>query len=425
MVARHRYATPRVAVAALIWSLALGSSLSIAAEPGGIASDAIAAQQCAPVDGLVPERNPRRERLAAGPQQAAETHVTLDRMIGQMILVGFPGSSRRDAGVIAVCEQLARGTVGGVLLFPENIRSAANLRALATYLAGASKELAPFIAVDQEGGLVQRLSRRNGHAYFPAAKKVAHDPKLNTPEGAFGLYKRMADGLAKGGINLNFGPVVDLAVNPGNTVIVRRKRSYGADPKVVTALAGAFIAAHREANVITAVKHFPGHGSSWSDSHKALPDITKSWREAEIEPYVLLSRQGLLDMVMVGHLYHPRFSDGDEIPASLSERAVRALRTPGYIGFRGVIVSDDMEMGAVRGRMRFDDAIVKAVNAGVDLLVFSNVKGRDPKIGEKVHAAIAQAVKDGRISPRTIEDAYQRIALLKRRMMRRDLADTW
>jgi beta-N-acetylhexosaminidase len=412
-----RWALLIAAGAALLCLSAAGMRISLAAEPQG-----------RPGEGGSHEAQ-RAEAARAGALAAlrdeSEAATELDRMIGQMILVGFLGSSQRDAGVIAVHDQLKRGTVGGVLLFPDNIRSPANLRALTTYLASANPTLAPFIAVDQEGGLVQRLSRRNGHAYFPAARKVARDSRLNSPEAAFDLYKRMADMLAKGGINLNFGPVVDLSINPGNSVVVRRKRSYGTDPKIVTMLAGAFIAAHRDANVITAAKHFPGHGSSWSDSHKSLPDITKSWREVELDPYVGLNRSGLLDMVMLGHLYHPRFSDGEKVPASLSERAVRALRTKGYIGFQGVIVSDDMEMGAVRGRFDLDDTVVRAVNAGVDVLVFSNVKARDPKLGDKVHAAIAEAVREGRIAPQTIRQAYERIALLKRRMMRHDLADTW
>ena len=135
--------------------------------------------------------------------------------------------------------------------------------------------------------------------------------------------------MAGAGINLNFGPVVDLSLNPCNNVIARRKRSYGSDPKTVTSLARSFIAAHREANVLTAAKHFPGHGSSWSDSHKALPDMSRSWRESELEPYRRLARDGLLDMVMVGHLYHPRFSDGERLPTSLSASAIRALRADG------------------------------------------------------------------------------------------------
>jgi beta-N-acetylhexosaminidase len=382
------------AALALAFLPSLGMSLATAAEPAGVRGDA-----------------------------SAQAEQTLDRMIGQMILVGFLGSSEKDAGAIAVRDELARGTVGGVLLFPDNIRSPAQLRSLTAFLAAANPELTPFIAVDQEGGLVQRLTRRNGHVYFPSARDVARNKKLNTPEGAFDLYKKMADGLQKSGINLNFGPVVDLNLNPGNTVIGRRKRSYGTDPKLVTTLAGAFISGHRDANIITSAKHFPGHGSSWSDSHKALPDISRSWREIELEPYANLSKAGLLDTVMIGHLYHPRFSDGEKMPASLSSRAVQELRGP--IGYRGVIVSDDMEMGAIRGRFPFDEAIVKAVNAGIDILVFSNVKYRDPKLGDKVHAAIAAAARDGRIAPARIEEAYERIVLLKRRMMRHDLANTW
>jgi beta-N-acetylhexosaminidase len=127
-------------------------------------------------------------------------------------------------------------------------------------------------------------------------------------------------------------------------------------------------------------------------------------------------------MVMVGHLYHPRFSDGEKLPSSLSANAIRALRTDGYIGFHGVVVSDDMEMGAVRERYGLEDRVVRALNAGVDLLVFSNVKSRDTELGAKVHAIIAQAVRDGRIPRAKIEAAYQKIAALKHRLMAHDLA---
>jgi len=357
--------------------------------------------------------------------EAAEADDLLRRMIGQMIMVGFQGDDERDAGVIGVRDQLAEGVVGGVVLYPENIRSARQLRLLTACLANAKSELVPLIAVDQEGGVVQRLTRRKGYVSFPSARDVARNPRLNTPDGARRLYGRMAQELARAGINLNFGPVVDLSLNPGNTVIVRRKRSFGSDPETVTALAGAFITAHREANVLTAAKHFPGHGSSWSDSHKALPDVSRSWRESELEPYRMLARDGLLDMVMVGHLYHPRFSDGEKLPASLSARAIDALRADGYIGFKGVVVSDDLEMGAVRESYPLADRVIMAVNAGTDLLVLSNVISRDPELGVKIHVIIADAVRDGRIPRARIEEAYGRILLLKRRLMQHDLAGTW
>ncbi|HEU0016771.1 MAG TPA: glycoside hydrolase family 3 N-terminal domain-containing protein [Methyloceanibacter sp.] len=354
-------------------------------------------------------------------REMAKADDSLDRMIGQTIMVGFSGQTEHDPGVKAVRDQLAKRLIGGVVLYPENIGSPRQLRLLTAYLLNANSALVPFIAVDQEGGRVQRLDRRTGHTHYPSAQTMGRDATL-TPEEARRIYGEMAKELANAGINVNFGPVVDLSLNPWNAVIARRKRSYGPDPKTVTSLARSFIAAHREANVVTSAKHFPGHGSSWSDSHKSLPDISRSWQESELEPYAALSREGLLDMVMLGHLYHPRFSDEAKLPSSLSAKTLHALRADGYIGFKGVVVSDDLEMGAVRDHYSLEDRVVRALDAGVDLLVFSNVKSREPELGVKLHAIIANAVRDGRIPRARIDCAYERIAALKRRLMAHDLA---
>lgn len=349
----------------------------------------------------------------------------LESMIGQMIMVGFSGYRITDSDVIRVRDQLADGTVGGVVLYPENIGPPDQLRALTTFLRDARPTPVPFIAVDQEGGLVQRLTRQNGHLYIPSAWKVGRNPSFSDPESAVRLYAGMAKDLAEAGFNLNFGPVVDLNLNPDNPVIGQRERSFGADPNTVTQLARAFIVAHRDAGIVTVAKHFPGHGSSRADSHKTLADISDTWREIELEPYRQLAKDGLLDAVMIGHLYHPRFSDGARLPASLSRRAITALRAKGYIGFQGVVVSDDMEMGAVRGEYSLEERVIKAVNAGTDLIVFSNEKSHDPELGVKVHTVMSEAVKDGRISRVRIEQAYGRIMLLKRRLMQNDLAGKW
>jgi beta-N-acetylhexosaminidase len=350
----------------------------------------------------------------------------LDAMIGQMIMVGFIGSSERDPGVSAVRDQLAKGTIGGVVLYPENIGTPEGLRALTAYLRNAKSSPVPFIAVDQEGGLVQRLTRRNGHGYyFPSAQSVGRNPSFAAADSAERLYASMAEELAHAGFNLNFGPVVDLNLNPSNPVIGQRDRSFGADPRTVTTLARAFIMAHRAADIVTVAKHFPGHGSSHVDSHRALPDISNSWEEIELEPYRELAKEGMLDGVMIGHLYHPRFSDGAKLPASLSGKAVRALRNKDWIGFDGVVFSDDLEMGAVRDAYSLEERVIKAVNAGTDLLVFSNVTLRDDALGPKLHAIIADAVIDGRISRARIEQAYGRIKLLKRRLAQHDLSGKW
>ena len=352
------------------------------------------------------------------------TDALLDAMIGQMIMVGFSGNSERDAGVALAREQLNKGTIGGVVLYPENIGPPKELRTLTAFLRNAKSSPIPFIAVDQEGGLVQRLTRRNGHSYFPSAFSVGRNPSFASPASAEKLYATMAAELAEAGFNLNFGPVVDLNLNPWNPVIGQRDRSFGTDPNTVTMLARAFITAHRAADIVTVAKHFPGHGSSHVDSHVALADVSETWKEIELEPYRNLAKEGMLDAVMIGHLYHPRFSDGAKLPASLSRRAVQALRAS-YIGFDGMVVSDDMEMGAVSDDYSFEERVIKAVNAGTDLIVFSNVSGRDPELGPKIHAVIADAVRDGRISRTRIEGAYGRIKMLKRRLAEHDLPGKW
>jgi beta-N-acetylhexosaminidase len=346
----------------------------------------------------------------------------IDRMIGQMILVGFPGLTPGDPNVAAIHEQVAKGVIGGVVLYPENIRSPEQLKSLTAYLRDARVSPVPFIAVDQEGGKVQRLAPWNGHGDYPSAQSVGKNPSFSTQEAAQKLYAEMAKELAEAGFNLNLGPVVDLDINPDNPVIGERERSFGADPGAVTALARAFIAAHRDANVAAVVKHFPGHGSSRVDSHIALADVSDTWREVELEPYRRLAKDGQLDAVMTGHLYHPRFSDGAKLSASLSGKTIRALRDEDDIGFQGVVISDDLEMGGVSDGYPLEERVIKAINAGTDIVIVSNVESQDPDLGVKVHAIIADAMSDGRILRTRIEQAYDRIMLLKRRLAEKNLA---
>ncbi len=330
----------------------------------------------------------------------------LEAMIGQMLIVGFDGLKPGEPGVERAVRQLERGQIGGVILMDRNIRSPKQVRKLTALFAGAKASQPPFIAVDQEGGRVQRLSSRKGFHRYPAARRIA---RSHGPLAAYFVYRRMAEELADAGFNLNFGPVVDLNLNARNHVINGRGRSYGSDPALVAAYAAAFVAAHRHAGVLTSLKHFPGHGSSPTDSHAKLVDITKSWSERELGPYRRLAAQHAIDTVMVGHLYHPEFSE-DGLPATLAPNAVAWLRED--LAFDGVVITDDLGMGAVRKQHSLKEALVLAVNAGNDLLLMSNhAKGEDP--AARAIGAIRAAVEDGRIPKSRIADAYRRVTALK------------
>jgi beta-N-acetylhexosaminidase len=294
---------------------------------------------------------------------------------------------------------IAQGRIGGVILFADNIRGPSQLRTLTAALVRAGGAAPPFIAVDQEGGSIQRLSRRKGFHPLPSARSMAKKPLCE----AYALYLRTAEELAAAHINVNFGPVVDLDINPKNPAIGLKARSYDRDPARVVAYAEEFIGAHRAAGVLTAVKHFPGHGSALRDPHVAIVDIRETWRNEELTPFAALIAEDRIPMVMVGHLIHPRFSDGDR-PTSLSRRAITdELR--GALGFEGLVVTDDLGMDAIGRRYTPEQAAEMAIRAGADVLIFANLLTEDPAALDRITATIAGAVASGRIPLRLIEES--------------------
>ncbi|MCW6506597.1 glycoside hydrolase family 3 N-terminal domain-containing protein [Lichenifustis flavocetrariae] len=332
----------------------------------------------------------------------------LAQAAGSMLLMGFWGASPDSAGARAIADLLAAGRIGGVILFDENLASPSAARDLIGFLKSSCKGTTPLIAVDQEGGAVVRLLPQRGFHPLPAAKILTGMPDSETLR----LYGQTARELHDLGINLNFGPVVDLDVNPRNPIIGALGRSYGADPARVIAEAKLFVDAHRSAHVLTALKHFPGHGSAGQDSHRALPDITGLWHEEELKPFAALVGSGYADMIMVGHLTDRNLTEAGR-PASLSPRVIHGLlRT--QIGFDGVVVSDDMQMGALRRSYAPDDSIALGIEAGVDLFVFSNREHPDPEMPERFHRVVKTMIAAGRIVPERITLSAQRIAALKR-----------
>jgi len=338
---------------------------------------------------------------------------TLEKMAGQMILVGFEGDSPGDAGVRAIVDDLAAGRLGGVMYLKKNVASLRAVREINALLREAATNLPPLITLDQEGGAVERLTKDVGFTEIANAATIA---ARNTPEQAEAIYARMARGIAEQGFSVNFGPVADLNTNPENQIIARYGRAFSDDPDVVAAYDAAFIRAHHAAGLITALKHFPGHGSSTADSHEGFVDITRSWAPEELEPYRALIGQDMADMVMVGHLYHADYVDGDgQTPSSLSPRWIDGVLRD-ELGFDGVVISDDLEMGAIRDHFSLKDTVTMAVRAGMDILLFSNTADYRPGLAQEVlDILLAEADADPAFAAR-IEQSYTRIAALKARL---------
>ncbi len=362
-----------------------------------------------------PRPAPGPEIMSLGMSPAAPTDGVmseLDQMIGQMLMVGFYGQSPSEGWVRKLQAQIHAGKVGGVIVMDQNIVSRAQVERLNAALHDAGPPLPLLVAIDQEGGAVQRLGPKQGIARLPGAARMA---RQGSAESAGTLYAGLAIELRDLGFNLNFGPVVDLASNRDNPIISQQGRSFGADPATVSAFARAFIRAHRHAGVLTAAKHFPGHGSSAGDSHLRLIDVSKSWSEAEIEPYKLLNTTEPPPLVMVGHLHLDRFSTVAKTPATLSKDAIEGMLRR-EIGYQGVVITDDLDMGAIRRNYKLEDAAVLAIAAGNDMILVSNTSRPDPGLPERLLASIRGAVLDGTIPRRRIEEAFARITKLKSRL---------
>ncbi|HET7684839.1 MAG TPA: glycoside hydrolase family 3 N-terminal domain-containing protein [Candidatus Limnocylindria bacterium] len=343
--------------------------------------------------------------------------------IGQMLLVGFRGTTADPRS--RVVADITRNAVGGVVLFDRtggrsstvrNISSPAQLRTLVSGLQAAALRTPPgsplIVAVDQEGGAVARLNRRNGFAATPTAASLG---ARNDPAATLAQATSMARTLAAMGINLNLAPVVDLNVNPRNPAIGRNGRSFSADPRRVVAHAGAFVDGHRAVGVRTTLKHFPGQGSAAGDTHLGVVDVTRRWTDAELAPFTSLVGAGRADAVMTGHIFNARL-DPDH-PATLSTAVVTGLLRE-RIGFGGVVVSDDLQMGAIRAAYGWDEAVALAVIAGVDLLMIADPPTRGPNLVTRTIDVIEDLVAAGRVSEERIDASYDRIQALKATLIR-------
>ncbi len=354
------------------------------------------------------------------PAVAAQRPDSLSVKIGQMLMIGFRGTSLDNAPEIAA--DITRRRIGGVVLFDYDVPTHSPSRNIVSpqQLASLTLELQKlaniplFIAIDQEGGKVSRLKQARG---FPSSVSAAYLGKLNNPDSTTTAAVQTAQTLKAMHISINFGPVADLNSNPDNPVIGRLGRSFSSDPSIVISNLQLIIQAYHNNGIIATLKHFPGHGSSTTDTHRDFTDITASWSEQELEPYRALIASGYSDAIMTAHVFNAKLDT--LYPATLSKQTLTGLLRD-KLHFKGVIVSDDIQMKAIADRYGLETAVQLAIEAGVDLLLFGNNTSYDPAIASKAAEIIRSLLQKRIITPERIDQSYQRIMVLKNRYRSND-----
>ncbi len=343
----------------------------------------------------------------------------LRKKIAQMIIVGFNGTEITQDN--PVYNDIINENISGVILFSKdfrkilakekdttkNIKSPKQLKKLVKQI----RKLSPsklFISIDEEGGQISRLPSSMGFK----AETLSHKElgEKNDTELTYKQAKKIAKTLKSLGINVNFAPCLDLAINKESPIIYKKGRSFSDNPKTVTKHAQAYIQAHNKYNILTVAKHFPGHGSAIADSHKGFTDITSTWDKSELLPYITLNKKWLLNAVMVAHVYNKNLDK--KYPATMSKRIINNL-LKNNLKFRGIVFSDDMQMKAISDNYSLEDSIITAINAGVDVLIFGNNIKNDKNIAKEFNDIVFNAVKSGKISQDRIDDAYIKVLATK------------
>ena len=341
--------------------------------------------------------------------------VSLKQKIGQMLIIGFNGETVPNE----LQESISEYNLGGVILFNRslipskmpNIKNPEQVKSLIADIQKSSKTKM-FITVDQEGGFVARLKAKDGFTNKDSA--TARQMALsNNPNALYTESVKIAKMLHELGFNLNFAPSVDVDVNPNSPAIGKYERSFSSNPKEVVKYAKAFIDGHHSESVITSIKHFPGHGSSKDDSHEGFVDITDTYSPAELLPFKNLILQGYNDTIMVAHVFNKNIDE--KYPASLSSNFINnVLRNE--IGYKGVVITDDLQMKAIEDHFSLEETVVATINAGADILIYGNNLGvYNPNIVKDIVEIVMNNVANGKISEKRINESYQRVIRLKKR----------
>ncbi|WP_217596858.1 beta-N-acetylhexosaminidase [Cohnella sp. GbtcB17] len=396
-------ASPSVSAPAATPGASPSASPSLEPSPSASASSS-------PSASASPTAKPTEGSASSDPIKDRIAKMSLEEKVGQMILAGFEGTAAPDASTLRMIRE---DRIGGVILYKDNIADASKTVKLINAIKAANVKAgnAPiFVSVDQEGGKVSRLP--SSYKKIPEAAVVGKtgDEKLATRMGEL-----LAREVRSAGFNVDFAPVLDINSNPDNPVI--GTRSFGGTAELTTRMGLAAMRGLREEGVVSVVKHFPGHGDTAVDSHLDLPVLNKTADQlAKLEWVPFKAAIGeQADAVMVAHILFPEIDP--DAPASFS-KVIIGDQLRGKLGYKGVVITDDMTMGAIAKHYDLADAAVKSVSAGSDILLVAH--GYD--VERKVYKALLNAVKGGKLTEARIDESVTRILTLKSRYKLSDAA---
>jgi beta-N-acetylhexosaminidase len=331
--------------------------------------------------------------------------LSIKEKIGQLFFIGIPADTVDDV----TARLLSDIQPGGVCLFARNIRTPEQVRGLLDSIRGDSN-VPPFLSLDQEGGLVDRLRRIIGP--MPAANRI------KTVSDAGKLAELIVEAARILGFNMDFAPVVDV-INESRSAFSNglHSRAFGRTQDDVIAFAGEFLRVLQAGGCIGCIKHFPGLGASEVDSHEELPAVATTMDELEsidLQPYKILFRTDDVQAVMVAHAVYPAHhlqetdQNGKLLPSSLSSNIVTKLLRH-ELGYDGVVITDDLEMGAIVKNYGIGEASVLAIEAGEDMVsICAGVEAI-----YEAYTAITDAVETGRLSESRLDRSVERILALK------------
>lgn len=325
--------------------------------------------------------------------------MTIEEKIGQMVIVGVEGDTFNSN----IGKMIKDYHVGGFIFMGKSIKNTSQLLKLINNIkaANSNNKIPLFLSLDQEGGRVDRMPGE--FSRYPDNKSIG---KINNEKLSYNIGDAIAHEIKSFGFNMDFAPVLDINSNPQNPVI--GDRAFGTSPEIVSSLGVETMKGIQDADVISVVKHFPGHGDTSVDSHVGLPKVNKDLKELnnfEIIPFREAIKNNA-DGIMIAHILLPKIDS--KYPASLSKAVINDILRQ-QLGFKGIVITDDMTMGAISKNYRIGDAAIKSINAGSDIILIAH----DYNKGIDVITSLIKAINSGSIKMSRIDESLYRILQLK------------